>query len=42
MVQEFWNDTAATRAKAEQISHDFRALKETEAKAPPAMKGRKK
>jgi arylsulfatase A-like enzyme len=42
VVQEFWNYDADTRIKAEQISRDFRALKEAEAAAPPAAKGKGK
>ena len=38
MVQEFWNYDAAARAKAEQISHDFRATMEAPAAAAPKAK----
>ncbi len=38
VVQEFWNYDAAARAKAEQISHDFRATMEAPAAAAPKAK----
>ena len=38
VVQEFWNYDAAARAKAVQMSHDYRANKEAEATAPATQK----
>lgn len=42
VIQEFWTYDAKARAKAEQMSHDYRAMKEAEAKAPAAAKGKGK
>lgn len=38
VVQKFWNYDAAARAEAERMSHEYRAMKEAEADAPPAAR----
>lgn len=40
VVQEFWDYDTIARNKAEQMSRDYRAMKEAEAAAPPKAKAR--
>ena len=40
VVREFWNYDAAARAKAEQMSHDYRAMKEAEPPVAPKIKSK--